>query len=148
MRVVLDTSVLIAALRSSHGAAAEILRLVDRQEVTLVLDLKLALEYKDVCERPANLQAFSLDSSELNRFLLLLIERAEEGVVVDLLRPVSADPDDDMVIELAVAGQVSAIITNNAKHLNIAFDQFGIPVLSPSEFLHRRRKGAWSENAN
>jgi hypothetical protein len=45
-------------------------------------------------------------------------------------RPVSADPDDDMVIECAVNGQADLIIAFNTRDLRVAYDRFGILVLT------------------
>jgi predicted nucleic acid-binding protein len=52
MRIVLDTNVVVAAMRSKSGASAELVRLAATKQLTLVGGLALALEYIDVCERP------------------------------------------------------------------------------------------------
>jgi predicted nucleic acid-binding protein len=42
MRLVLDTNVLIAAFRSRTGAAAEVVRLIRRRELTMVATVALS----------------------------------------------------------------------------------------------------------
>lgn len=52
-QIVLDTSVLIAALRSRRGASFELLRLVGDQRWQLHLSTALLLEYEAVARRGA-----------------------------------------------------------------------------------------------
>ena len=55
----------------------------------------------------------------------------------DLLRPLSSDPNDDMVLELAVAGSVDAIVTADTRHFETVAQTFGILVLTPGELLEK-----------
>jgi predicted nucleic acid-binding protein len=48
MRLVVDTNVLVTALRSRTGAAAEVVRLIRRRELTMVATVALFLEYEAV----------------------------------------------------------------------------------------------------
>ena len=48
--------------------------------------------------------------------------------------PVLADPNDNMVLELAVAAQRDCIVTFNTRHF-VGVGQFGIQVATPFEFL-------------
>jgi uncharacterized protein len=45
------------------------------------------------------------------------------------------DPDDNMVLELAVASEASCIITGDKKHLHPLHPFRGIPILTADEFL-------------
>jgi predicted nucleic acid-binding protein len=56
-RVVIDTSVLIAALRSNQGAAAELIRLAISQRFSVLMDYKLVCEYRDVALRSQHILA-------------------------------------------------------------------------------------------
>jgi len=49
---------------------------------------------------------------------------------------ISPDPDDDHITELAININADFVITFNKKDLAI-LQTFGIPVLSPKEFLVR-----------
>lgn len=53
MRLVLDTNVIVAGLRSPTGASAALLDRALGQSFTLVLSVALALEYEAVCRDPA-----------------------------------------------------------------------------------------------
>jgi len=55
-------------------------------------------------------------------------------------RPLSSDPSDDMVLDVAINGRAEAIVTSNAKHFVGAGKRFGIPVLSPAELMEQMRE--------
>ena len=141
VRIVFDTSSLITALRSSRGAAAEVLRLVLSGELTILMDYKIAAEYRDVALRPEHLAA----SRQTNRKILTLIEALEElaePIHVSLKpRPLSSDPNDDMILDVAINGRADALVTQNAKHFTTPGKQYGIHVLSPVELLTALKKG-------
>jgi putative PIN family toxin of toxin-antitoxin system len=138
----LDTSVSIAALRSSSGAAAEILRLIFLGEITLCLDFNLAGEYRDVAMRPAQQWASGLHVAAIERLVFRLEQAAEAVEVLVRHRPLSMDPADDMLLDVAINGEVDAIVTHNLKHVAVPGRRFGIPVMVPGEFLMRMRQEA------
>ncbi len=72
MRVVLDTAVLITGLQSPNGAAAEVLTLILHQEITLLMDYKIACEYREVAMRPTHLRADGLSIRETEQFIRVL----------------------------------------------------------------------------
>jgi predicted nucleic acid-binding protein len=51
-----------------------------------------------------------------------------------LMRPFLADPDDELVMELALASASSYIVTHNLGDFRDA-ERFGLKVLSPGELL-------------
>lgn len=135
MRVVLDTAVLITGLRSPNGAAAEVLTLILHQEITLLMDYKIACEYREVAMRPTHLRADGLSIRETEQFIRVLENLAEPVFVRTQYRPMSSDPDDDMVLDIAINGHANAIISNNVKHLKRPAAEFGVEVLTPGELL-------------
>ena len=143
MRVVIDTSVLIAALRSSHGASAEVIRLALLGELTTLMDYKLACEYRDVGLRPEQLAAAGKSLEETGLIIDMLEAVAEAVLVMVRHRPMSQDADDDMVLDVAINGSAEAIVTANIKHFRESADRFGLRVLTPAELLleFRRREG-------
>ena len=142
MRVVLDTSLMIAALRSPNGAAAEILRHVLASRITLLMDSKLACEYEAVALRPQHLHATGRSRTETVALLDTLYDLAEAVLVSYRYRPLSPDSDDDMLLELAINGQANAAVSFNTKHFSEPLRAFGIEAYRPAEFLKRlsRRK--------
>lgn len=55
MRVVLDTSVLVAAARSRHGASHALLELLPENRFEPVVSVPVFVEYRAVLLRPENL---------------------------------------------------------------------------------------------
>jgi putative PIN family toxin of toxin-antitoxin system len=141
VRIVLDTSVVVAALRSASGASAKILELILFREVTLCLDYKMICEYRDVATRPEQRKASGLSIQQTADYLSGLENIAEPIRVKRRYRGLSPDPSDDMVLELAVNATVDAIVTHNLRHLKQPASQFGIPVFTPAGFLEWTRKG-------
>ena len=138
MRIVLDTASLITALRSSDGAAGEVLRLVLGGKLVPLMDHKLGLEYRDVALRFEQLQEFGLSAAEVNTVIEAVEALAEPVKVVVRHRPLSPDPNDDMILDIAINGRAAAIVTNNTKDFKAAGKQHGVPVLTPRELLEQR----------
>jgi predicted nucleic acid-binding protein len=140
MRVVLDTSVLIAALRSGKGAAAENLRMALVGDLTMLLDYTLACEYRDVALRREHLEA-SGKSTEDTALVLNMVEAVAEPVMVMVRhRPLSPHVKDDMVLDVAINGGADAIVTFNIRHFREAARRFHLPVLTPAELLEKYRE--------
>ena len=135
MRIVFDTSSLITALRSSKGAAAEVLRLVLMERVVLLMDYKIASEYRDVALRPEHLAAARRSEESVLSLIGSFEGLAEPVQVVSKPRPLSSDPNDDMILDVAINGRAGAIVTQNTKHFIAAARRFGIKVLTPAELL-------------
>jgi putative PIN family toxin of toxin-antitoxin system len=141
VNIVLDTSVLIAALRSSTGAAAEVIRRVLWREITVLMDYKLACEYREVALRPQQLHAAGRSRAETTAILDALEALAEPVFVAFRHRPLSPDADDDLVLDVAINGNGASIVTNNTRHFREAAARFEIEVLTPAELLSKFRKG-------
>jgi len=112
-----------------------------RREIVALMDLKLGLEYRDVALRPEHLEASDMTAPEVLGLIEVLELYAEFVEVEAKHRPLSSDPNDDMILDLAIAGHADAVVTGNKKHFAAAGKRFGISILSPSEFLLQIRKG-------
>jgi len=132
--------VLITALRSSTGAAAEAVRLALRGELTTLMDYKLACEYRDVALRAEQLHVSGKSRAETAAILDALEAIAEPVYVALQHRLLSPDPNDDMVLDVAINGNADAIITNNTKHFRDAAERSHLEVLTPAELLSKVRK--------
>ena len=132
--IVLDTNVLIAALRSRHGAAYKLLWLLGSEKFTVHISVPLVLEYEDVALRMVGQSA--LTPEDIDAILDYICSVAVHHKVFYLWRPFLPDPSDDMVLELAVAGRCNFIVTYNQKDF-IGIEQFGIQAITPQAFLKR-----------
>jgi predicted nucleic acid-binding protein len=87
MRVVMDTDVVVAGLRSPRGASRAWLRAALRREAELLLTVPLVLEYEAVLLRPETLATVRLGAAEIGRLLDALCDRAGRVEVSFLWRP-------------------------------------------------------------
>jgi putative PIN family toxin of toxin-antitoxin system len=138
-RVVLDTSILVAALRSRRGASSALLGLVADRTVTPLVTTALLLEYEDVLKRPEQLTAMGTTTGSIDGFLSALAAGSEAVESHYRWRPQTRDPGDDMVLEAAINGLASALITHNVRHFADAGVRFGISVLRPADALRKFR---------
>lgn len=132
IRVVLDTSVLVAGLRSRRGASHSVLRLVGRRRFETVVSVPLVLEYESALKRQS--RALGLRHSEIDDVLDYLCSVSSHRQVFYLWRPFLRDPNDDMVLELAVESESDAIVTHNVRDFT-GTEQFGIRISRPQDLL-------------
>jgi putative PIN family toxin of toxin-antitoxin system len=140
MRLVLDTDVIVAALRSPKGASAALLLAIDDGSAELLATVPLFLEYESVCHRAEHKLASGLREAELKIFFDRLVELVVPVEVWFLWRPQLHDAADEMVLEAAVNGRADALVTFNRRHYHPAADRFGLPVLLPGETLAKVRR--------
>lgn len=139
MNFVLDTNVLVAAIRSPKGASAEILRRVLTGQVRVLCSVPLFMEYESVLLRPEHLAAAGAQAPEVINVLDVLAGVVIRVEIQFLWRPQLKDPNDDLVLELAVNGQglgdAVTIITSNQKDFLPQAKQFGVDVITPRQFF-------------
>ena len=134
MRVVLDTSVIVAALRSSRGASNALLARVARGELIPLVTTALFLEYEEVLLRAEQRLATAMSEADVAGFLAALASAAQAVEVHFRWRPQLGDAGDEMVLEAAINGAASALVTHNVKDFAPAA-RFGVRVVTPGEFL-------------
>ncbi len=139
MKYVLDTSVLVAALRSPTGASAELLRCARRSEFELLVSVAIMLEYEAVLKRGEHLTVAGLTADDVDDVLDALCIFAKPVTNHYRWRPALTDPDDDLVLETAVNGGADAIVTFNQSDFRLASSIFGVQVLLPRDALGRLR---------
>ncbi len=137
MRIVLDTSVVVAGLRTRLGVGNAILRLVARRRLVLLATPPLFLEYEDVLKRPEHQLAHGLPPEAVDEFLAELAALIEPVEVHFQWRPQARDPNDEMVLEAAINGRADALVTYNIADFARAAERFRIPVLHPAELLKK-----------
>ncbi len=137
MRVVLDTSVLVAALRSPSGASAELLRMARHKKFEVLISVGMILEYEAVLKRAEHLSVAGLLMSDVDDLLDAFCIFARPITNHFRWRPVLTDPDDDLVLETAVNGRANVIVTFNVFDFQRAKILFGIDVQRPGEALRR-----------
>jgi putative PIN family toxin of toxin-antitoxin system len=140
VRLVVDTSVMVAAIRSDAGASRYLLVAGLEAQFTMLASVPLPIEYEAVMSRPEHLAASRLSTSDVEALLDAVASVAEPVLLDFLWRPVLPDPDDDMVLETGVNGRADAIVTLNRRHFVTAKKQFGLDVLLPADVVRQLEK--------
>lgn len=132
VRVVLDSSVLVAGFRSRRGASFRLLELLRAGRFEIAISVPLVLEYEAVLVRHA--AELGLTREEVVGVVDYLCSVAHCQEIHFLWRPALSDPHDEFILELGVAARCQAIVTHNVRHFEGARN-FEPMVLTPGAFL-------------
>ena len=130
--VVLDTNVLVAALRSRNGASFKLLSLVGTDAFDIAISVPLVFEYEYAMLKSA--AETGLKDSVVSDILDFVCKSAKHQDIYFLWRPTLRDASDDMVLEVAVASGAEVIVTFNKKDFAKA-EYFELEIYSSGEFL-------------
>ncbi len=130
--VILDTNVLIAGLRSRRGASFALLGLLADGAFEISVSVPLVLEYEAVARRQA--RELGLTHADVDAVVDFVCTQAHHRKIFYLWRPFLRDPNDDMVLEVAVEAQCTYIVTFNTRDFS-GVEQFGLQTVTPGEFL-------------
>ena len=132
MRIVIDTNVVVAGLRSRQGASFRLLTLLGGSAFETVISVPLLLEYEAVLKQQAS--ALGLARADVDDFLDFVCQVSSPHEIHFLWRPTLQDPRDEFLLELAVESHSDFIFTHNTRHFAGAA-QFGVEVVTPRKFL-------------
>ena len=130
MIVVLDTSVLVAAIRSQRGASAELMRSFAAGVFDIAISVPLVFEYEEVVLR--DLVPAFITQADLSLLINFLCQNGQQIQPAPALRPALPDADDDFILELAVAAGVRFVVTHNVRDFA---GVSGIEAIRPGDFL-------------
>jgi predicted nucleic acid-binding protein len=131
-RIVLDTNVLVSALRSRRGASYRLLMRIGTECYEPAVSVPLVLEYEAAAKRLVKVTRLTV--RDIEAVIDYICAQAVMSKVFFLWRPLLKDPRDDMVLEVAVAAGCTHIVTFNGKDFAGA-ERFDIKVLTPQAFL-------------
>ena len=126
---ILDTSVLVSGLRSKRGASFQIIQAIRAGHLHISVYVALVLEYECVLLRPGLIPSFT--KNEIHRILDAVCLMAQHQKVFFAWRPFLKDPNDDLILELAVAASAPYIITHNISDF-AGSDTVGVRAITPS----------------
>ncbi len=144
MRLVLDTDVVVAAMRSDQGASRQLLLAALARRIVVLASVPLMLEYEAVLTRPEHLDKIGVTAEEINVVLDALAAVVERVALRFHWRPQLKDPSDEMVLETAVNGAANRLATFNVHHLGEVALAFGIRAVPPGT-IWREIRGASHE---
>ncbi len=130
--IVIDTNVIVAGLRSRNGASSRLLSLIGTKRFVLHLSVPLVLEYEAVLY--GFIETTSISAQVADDLIDALCALGVHHDIHYLWRPYLSDPDDEMILELAIASQSDYVLTYNKRDMK-NIEQLGIAVITPKEFL-------------
>lgn len=132
IEVVIDTNVIVSAIRSRFGASWRLLQTLESRRWRPIVSPTLVLEYEAVLKRGIG-DAGALGFEDIDDFVEYFCSRSRLVQIYFNWRPVLPDPDDDRILEVAVRTGAS-IVTFNRKDFR-GSEGFGIRTMTPAEFL-------------
>ena len=130
--IIIDTNVLVSALRSRRGASFRLLELLGGDKFELSVSVPLVLEYEAAAKRLIG--EIALDENDIDNVVDYICHVARHQQISFLWRPFLKDVRDDMILELAISAGSDTIVTYNKKDF-VGSEEFGIRVLTAREFL-------------
>jgi len=109
---VIDTNVLVGALLRAGGHNRQVIRSCLQGRLEPLIGQALFLEYEDVFHRERLFRESPLSPRERRQLLEAYLSTCAWVDVYYLWRPNLRDEDDNHILELAVAGGASMIVTN------------------------------------
>ena len=140
MRIVIDTSVLVAAARSRQGASFALISRLPDPRFEIALSVALYTEWQAVLTRPEHLPP-GIRVEDVLAYLRYLTSIAHLQDVYYLWRPFLRDPDDDMVLECAVASNSPYLVTHNIRDFQ-RIGELGVTPITPAFFLSLLRSSS------
>ncbi len=131
MKVVIDTNVFVASLRSRRGASFKLVSLLPSDKFSIAISVPLVFEYEDAIKR---LESTDITKQDIGAFFDFLCKIGLHQEIFFLWRPFLPDPTDDHVLEVAVAAGCDAIVTYNKRDFK-GIEKFGLRILDPRELL-------------
>ena len=138
-RFIFDTDVIVAAMRSPSGASAALLAAVLDQKLTMLASVPLFFEYEAKCTDPVHWTAAGMLREQAVIFINGIAALVSPVKTHYLWRPMLRDPNDEMVLEVAVNGRADAIVTFNLRDYGAVPKTFNIEVIKPSTAIRRVR---------
>jgi putative PIN family toxin of toxin-antitoxin system len=140
VKLVLDTSVIVAATRSDAGASRQLLLGALQGHFELLLSVALTLEYEAVLKRPEQLAATGGTLQQIDKLLNAMIAVARPVHRQFFWRPLLQDANDEMVFEVALSGKADLLVTFNRRDFETIGSAWGIAVVTPQEALRQMRR--------
>ena len=139
-RIVLDTSVIVAAFRSRKGASNKLLQLVAAGTFRPLASTALFLEYEAVLLRAEQRIVSGMSEADVEGALAAMASACKPVDVHFRWRPQLSDPADEFVLETAVNGRADALVTHNIRDFAVAAERFELRVITPQQCLKEMSK--------
>ncbi len=135
-RIVVDTNIFTAAVLGPAGTNRAVLRACLTAKAHPLMGAALFHEYEDLLARPELMAKSPLTPAERGQLFEAFLSVCDWVRIYFLWRPNLPDEADNHLVELALAGGASAIVTNNVRDVRrgeLAFPH--LQILTPAQFL-------------
>lgn len=132
MLIVLDTNVLVSALRSKRGASFQVIARIGTEAFKLAVSVPLVVEYEATLLRERT--KTNLTQSDVSAIIDYICLVAKRQPIFFLWRPLLSDPKDDMIAEVAIAAGCDAVVTHNRADFE-ELAKLGVRIMSPAKLL-------------
>ena len=132
MRIAIDTNVLISAIIKPQNRIGLVMVHLRKGAYVLLYSDELIDELTEVMARP-KLKKYGLNEETANAVIGSIIAKGESVklvTVVDICR----DPDDNLLLSLAVDGKADYVVSGDKDLLDLIHIQ-NIPIIKPADFL-------------
>ena len=136
MKVVFDTNV-VASASFWRGTPFECLAAWAQGRCAAVVSPALLAEYHETIEE----LRLEYPQRPFVAWVDALTESAELVFPTERATGATTDPDDEMVLECALAAEADCIVTGDKKHLLPLREYRGIPIITPADFLRMLAAG-------
>jgi putative PIN family toxin of toxin-antitoxin system len=133
MRAVLDTNVIVSAAITPGGVPDAILRAWRQGSFQLITSAPLLAELAEVLARPRIRQRTGFTATDELAFVTALADTATVVAHGQRLSVVE-DPDDNLLIEAAVAAEADFVVSGDTTVLKVG-SHGKVAVVTPSRFL-------------
>lgn len=140
MKVVIDTNILVGALLRDGGTCRAVVRLCLEGKLQPLVGVALFAELEDVLSRSSLFRSSLLDQGERDDLFAAFLSVTTWVPIYYRWRPNLRDEADNHVVELAVAGNATYVITQNSRDFASMELQFpDLKIATASEFLENWR---------
>ena len=134
IRAVADTNIIVSGTIVSQGHPAQILQAWRRGEFTLISSPAIIAEVIEVLARPQIVRRYHIPAQELSHLKRLLETTTIQVPGTKNVDVVRDDPDDDILVAVALEGEAEYIISGDPHLLRLQEVQ-GIRIVTPRQFL-------------
>lgn len=127
IRVTFDTNILVSAT-VYKGNEFELLKLAKQSKFKLILSLQILAEFRNVIQR----EKFGYPPLLVEAIIQNILSICEIVVPRETLDVVKEDPDDDKILECAIAGKANYIISGD-NHLLKLKEYNGIKIVKTKD---------------
>lgn len=132
----MDTNIIVAGLYSKKGASYQLLKAAISGNLSYAISPLVALEYEGKIHQKIKEGFLKISKGDCDKILDALCAYATIVWKPLHIRPVLVDVADDKILECAISGGCTHIITFNKKHFPMAVTApYGIEVMTAGEFL-------------